>query len=87
MDLGAYILVPEYGFEFPWSERAELAEELNSRFSGGEVLAEFGDNPIPVKYFETVPRGNPKFSIRRGFILGRPRDESGPPPEPVKTES
>jgi hypothetical protein len=68
---GAYFLVPEYGFEFPWPDRAGRADGLNRYFTGGEVVAEFGSQTIPVEYFETVPRGDPKFSIRRGNLFGQ----------------
>ncbi len=63
---GAYFLIPEYGWEYPNPDRIEAAREANASFAGGEVLHTFGSQPVRIQFFESVPHGDPRFSIRRG---------------------
>ncbi len=66
---GSYFVVPEFGWRAPWPEREALSRFANRQLSGGEQLATFGTHPVPVEYFETVPDGDPQFTIRLGNLI------------------
>jgi len=70
----AYFLVPEFGHDPRRPQGAAEAEALNAQFAEANVVAYFaGSWPVWVRYGvrerRQVPRGDPRFSVRRGLLF------------------
>ncbi len=60
---GAFVLIPDYGYDERRPKGKKLSSRLNSSFKNIDKIIEFGKRPVLVNYFRAVPKGNPKFFI------------------------
>jgi hypothetical protein len=69
----AYFLVPEFGHDPRRPKGRVEADRLNAQYAPANIVASFGGTlPVWVRYGvhgrKQVPRGNPRFSIRRDLL-------------------